>query len=324
MKPPAGGGVLLLVRKTLVSLGLVGALGVLAVRLWPSAEAPRAPAPVIEAAPPTRVIALAGDIRDEDACAAPAIQAIQRHPNWELVIAEREWDDVVDDNPDETYAVVRITADHAVWTAGSLPQTIELVPGERTELLAAVQRSCVKFERDLDLDGYSGHYITLSYGASKEEALRIPGRSPAVEATRAVLDKIRARYVQSRLPTARVMTVTFAGRRNLGEGWRPYFVTLHADGLITTTEGDASTPLAASDLVDVLDWALKLPAQVPLSRALAGTIEIAGSKKPIAIDPLTIHTQQWGWRNPYLDALAMWGMFNERHGNKSRRGGDVE
>ena len=29
---------------------------------------------------------------------------------------------------------------------------------------------------------------------------------------RAVLDKIRARYVQARLPTARVMTVTFAGR----------------------------------------------------------------------------------------------------------------
>lgn len=312
-------------RKTLVWLGLVGALGVLAIRLWPSAEAPPAPAAAVEAAPPpARVIAFAGDIRDEDACAAPAIQAIQRHPNWELVLAEREWDDVVDDNPDETYAVVRITADRAVWTAGSLPQTLELLPAERVELLAAAQRPCVKAERDPERDGFSGRYITLSYGASKEEALRIPGRSPAVDATRAVLDKIRARYVQSRLPTARVMTVTFSGRRNLGEGWRPYFVTVHSDGLITTTEGESRAPLAATDLVDVLDWALQLPTQVPLPRAISGTIEIAGAKKPIAIDPLTIHTQQWGWRNPYLDALATWGMFNERHGNQSRRGGDVE
>lgn len=310
-------------RKTLVWLGLVGALGVLAIRLWPSAEAPPAPAAAVEAAPsPARVIAFAGDIRDEDACAAPAIQAIQRHPNWELVLAEREWDDVVDDKPDETHARVRITADHAVWSDGNLPQTLELTPGERAELLSAAQRSCVKAAFDPETDGYGGRYITLSYGET--EALRIPGRSPAVDGMRAVLDKIRARYVQARLPTARVMTVTFAGRRNLGEGWRPYFLTVRSDGRIIDTDGESREPLAAVDLVDLLDWALQLPAQVAVSRALTGTIEIAGSKKPIAVDPLMLHQEPWVWRNPYTDALGSWGRFNERHGNKSRRGGDVE
>lgn len=324
MKLATGDGVLLPVRKTLVWLGLIGALGVLAVRLWPSAEAPQAPGRVVEAATPARVIAFAGDIRDEVACAAPAIQAIQRHPNWELVLAEREWDDVVDDNPDETYASVRITAGHAVWSDGRLPQTLELLPGERAELLDAAQRSCVRAEFDPEADGYGGRYITLSYGAAQTEALRIPGRSPAVDGMRAVLDKLRARYVQSRLPIARVMTVTFAGRRNLGEGWHPYFLTVHSDGRISDSEGDSREPLAAVDLVDLLDWAMQLPAKVSVARALTGTIEIAGSKKRIAVDPLLLHQEPWVWRNPYTDALGNWGRFNERHGSKSRGGGGVE
>lgn len=303
-------------RKTLVVLGLLGALGVLAVRLWPAPAAPESAtrASAAEAAPPARVIALSGEIRDEGACAKPALQEIQRHPNWEIVLADREWDDVVSDEPDEIYATVRITAASATWTAGALPQTLELLPEERAEILAAAERSCVQSEEDPERNGFAGHYITLAYGARGSEALRLPGRSPAMLGVRGVMERIRARYVQSRLPIAQVMTVRFEGRRNLGEGWRRHFVVVHPNGLVDDSEGNGQEPLPAVDLVDVLDWAMQLPAKSSEPRAITGTIEIAGSKKPIAVDPLELRTHFWAMRNEFLDRLVRWGIFNERHG----------
>ncbi len=290
---------------------MVGALGVLALRLWPPPEEPSA-LPVIEATVPGRVIHFAGDFPDDVLCAAPAIQAIQRHPHWELTLQDRVWDDVVDDTPDETLSTVRITAERAVWTDGDLPQTLDLTADERRDILAAAQRSCVQAEFDPLENGFSGHYITISYGAIPTNALRLPGRSPALNDVLAVLDRVRARYVQSRLAVARVMTVTLAGPRHDGDRWRRYFLSVHPDGRVTDAESDALEPLAAVDLVDVLDWALQLPATVSAPRSLVGTLEIAGSKKPIALDLVELQTNPSVWRSPFLGALNSWGRFNLR------------
>lgn len=289
---------------------MLGALGVLALRLWPAPEDPIA-LPVTEAFAPQPVVHLAGDFPDDILCAAPAIQAIQKHPHWELTLQDRTWDDVADGTPDETLSTVRITADRAVWTDGDLPQTLDLTVAERADLLAAAQRSCVQAEFDPNENGYSGHYITISYGPVPTNALRLPGRSPALTDVLAVLDRIRARYVQSRLATARVMTVTLAGPRHDGERWRRYFLTVHPDGRVTDAEGDALEPLAAVDLVDVLDWASHLPEKVTAPRPLVGTLEIAGSKKQIALDLVELQTNPSVWRSPFLGALSRWGRFNE-------------
>ena len=296
-------------RRTLVWIATLAALGVLALRLWPAPADPTT-RPVVEAVAPAPLIHLAGDLSDDARCAAPAIQAIQKHPHWELTLQDRVWDDVVDDNPDETLATVRITAERAVWTDGDLPQTLELTTGERADILAAAQRSCVPPDFDPTVDGFSGHYLTISYGAVPTNALRLSGRSTAVTDVLAVLDRIRARYVQGRLSTARVMTVTLAGPRNNGDGWRRYSLTVHSDGRVTDAEGDAIEPLAAVDLVDVLDWALQLPAKVSAPRPVTGTLDIAGSKKPIALDLLALRTNPSVWRSRFLDALDYWGRFN--------------
>jgi hypothetical protein len=298
------------VRRTLVWLAMLGALGVLALRLWPAPEVPRA-RPVIEATVPRPAVHLAGDFPDDVLCAAPAIQAIQKHPHWELTLQDRAWDDVAGDTPDETLSTVRITAERAVWTDGDLPQTVDLTAAERTDLLAAAQRSCVQSETPRATN-YTGHYIAMSYGAVPATALRLPGRSPALHAVLAVLDRVRARYVQSRLATARTMTVTLAGPRHDGVRWQRYFLTVHPDGRVTDTEGDALEPLAAVDLVDVLDWALQLPAKVSTPRPLIGTLDIAGSKRPIALDLVELQTNPSVWRSPYLGALDRWGRVNVR------------
>lgn len=293
---------------------MLGALAVLALRLWPAPEGP-ATVPVVEATIPQPVVHLAGEFPDDVLCAAPAIQAIQRHPNWELTFQDRVWDDVAGD-VDETLSTVRITAARAVWTDGDLPQTLELTATERFDLLAAAQRSCVQAEFDPTKDGYGGHYVTVSYGSVPTNALRIPGRSIALTDVLAVLDRIRARYVQGRLSTARVMKLHLAGPRHDGERWQRYFLEVHPDGRVTDAEGDALDPLAAVDLVDVLDWALQLPARVTTPRPLVGTLEIAGSKKPIALDLVELQTNPSIWRSPFLDALARWGRFNRD--NQSR------
>ncbi len=296
---------------------MLGALGVLALRLWPDPDDPTT-VPVVEAVAPVAMVHLAGELSDDALCAAPAIQAIQRHPHWELTLRDRVWDDVVDDNPDETLATVRITAERAVWTDGDLPQTLELTTGERAAILAAAQRSCVPPDFDPNIDGYGGHYITISYGAVPTDALRLSGRSTAVTDVRAVLDRIRARYVQGRLSTARVMTVTLAGPRNNGEGWRRYFLTVHPDGRVTDAEGEAIEPLGAVDLVDVLDWALQLPATVSAPRPVTGTLDIAGSKRPIALDLLALQSKPQVWRSPFLEALDRWGRLNQDNQSRGR------
>lgn len=282
-------------RRTLVWIAMIGALGVLAIRVWPSPPE-KEYATVVEAhagPPPAAMIPIAGDV-DEEKCAGPALRELVKHPRWSFAIEEREWDDVVDDNPDELVARVTIDAQKATWTDGDLPQTIDLEASERGELLAALQRSCVRTNEG---NGYTGYYVTIAYGPGAP-VLRLPSESRAALDAIAVLDKVRARYVAQRLPSARIMTLKLVGPER--------GVTVYPDGRVVDQGGWELEPLAALEQVDVLDWALALPDTTKAPLAMRGTIELAGSKKPIAIERGGIARYPSAWRNPILTMLMQW------------------
>lgn len=272
MKPGPSPGVSLGMRRTLVWIALVGALGVLAIRVWPE--------------PPERQHAKVVVAEAPEACAGPAMREIIKHARWSLTLEQRE--------RDELLARVTLDARRATWTDGDLPQTIELEIGERGELLAALQRSCV---RTGEGKGYTGQYVTIGYGAG-QPAIRLPGASRAALDANAVLDKVRARYVAHRLPSARIMTLKLVGPER--------GVTVHPDGRVVDQAGGELEPLAALEQVDVLDWALALPDTTKAPLALRGTVELAGSKKPIAIERGGLARYPSAWRNPILTLIMQW------------------
>lgn len=278
-------------RRALVWIAMMGALGALAIRLWPSPAALEEATVVAEA--PRTLVPLAGDV-GADPCAGPALRAIVKHPRWSLTLDEREWDDVVDDHPDELVARVTLDAQRATWTDGDLPQSLELEAGERGELLAALQRSCARTGPG---NGFSGYYVTIAYGDGAA-SLVLPSESRAALDAIAVLDRVRARYVAMRLPSARIMTLKLVGPER--------GVTVYPDGRVVDQGGWELEPLAALEQVDVLDWALALPDHTSAPLAMRGTIELAGSKKPIAIERGVLQRNPSAWRNPILTMVMQW------------------
>jgi hypothetical protein len=296
-------------RRTLVLIAMLGALGVLVLRSWPAAHEPEAKAVIAEA--PGPVIHLAGtrDTLDEQSCAGPAIRELRRHPHWMLTLQERVWDDVVDDTPDETLATARISEIEATWIDGDLPQTLALDAQERSDLLAALDQSCAQPEPGPG-DGYSGHYITISYGRVPNTAIKLPSKSRAAVDVLAVLDHVRVRYVQARLDVAHTMTLTLTGPRRDDNRWRPYTLMVRADGHIVEPDGAWAEPLAATDLVDVLDWAEHLPAGARGPRPLTGTLQIAGSVRTVAFQLDDLQGDPSVFRSPWLNLLMRWWRIN--------------
>lgn len=297
-------------RRALVIVALVGALSVLALRLWPSSPPP---APPTRSSPPSQLVPLAGnwDVVDEATCAAPALRALMTHPGWKFAIAEREWDDVVDDNPDETLAEIVVDARSAIWTDRELrAQTLALEPQERTDLLAALSSPCTPIvdAEGRSGNGYSGYYLTLSYGDTVQEnaAIELPSSTPASLAGIAVFDRVRARYVAARLPVTQVMTLTLAGARRVDTNvWSRYTVVLHSDGKVTGPDGTLAE-LGAQDRVDALDWALQLPPQAAGADVVRGTLELAGSKRPVAYALGLVLDDRSAWRSAWLEVLRTW------------------
>lgn len=309
-QPALGARCLVGVRRTLVWIAMIGALGVLAIRVWPAPEADPARTLAVEEAP-GEIIQLASrwDVLDEVGCAGPALRELRRHPHWQFTLQERVWDDVVDDSPDETLATLRISADAATWTDGDLPQSLELDAKERAEVLAAAERSCVEGEPGPD-DGYSGHYVTISYGPMVHNAIELPSRSRAAKDVLAVLDHVRSRYVEARLAAAHAMTLTLTGPRRRDDTWTRYTLTVRGDGRVLDHEGEALQPLASIDLVDVLDWALQLPDHATGPYALTGTLEIAGTKKRVGFQMAALADNPSAWRSQFLELLRQWLNYN--------------
>ena len=299
-------------RRTLVWIAMLSAIAVLAIRVWPRYEEP--PGARTEPAPRTRFIPLAGtaELIDPADCAAPMFREMLAHPGWKFTFREREWDDVVDDNPDEVIARVELDAHGGTWIDGDLPQqTIALEPAEQGEIIGAAMGSC---ERVGPGNGYSGYYIEIAFGVGDVgAAITLPSDSRAARDVIAVLDHVRGHYVSARQAAARVMTLTLAGRRH-NDGWERWQVQVRPDGHVVGTDGDVIEPLAAIEQVDVLDWALQLPAQVKTKDRLTGTLEIAGSRRAVAVDLDAIGAMPSAWRNALFSYFMSWASMNRDPG----------
>jgi hypothetical protein len=290
---------------------MVGALVVLVSRRWPASPSAPRPGPPPPPPEPT-LIGLAGEAIDPDACAGPALRELTRHPNWSFTLAERESTDVVGPDPDETLQTVAIDARTATWRDGDLPQSLELDPAERSELLAAAARSCREIRAG---NGFTSRYVVLQYGTDgadpakpepggrvNRDAITLPGESRAAIDTIAVMDRVRARYTAARIGIAEAMTLTLHGPRRTGaNAWAPYTIVIRPDGRIVDQAGDElQSPLAPADHVGLLDWAMQLPATVRGTRPLTGTLEIAGARRPVALQlDAMVHRIEGssGWRS---------------------------
>ncbi|HEX3759432.1 MAG TPA: hypothetical protein VHW23_12035 [Kofleriaceae bacterium] len=304
-------------HRSLVVLLILEAI-VLLVLLWPSP-----PAPEPEPAPPT-LIGIAGGALDEDACAGPALRELTRHPNWAFTFAEREATDVVTSDPDEILQTVMLDAHAGTWRDGDLPQSLELDPAERGELLAAAERSCLQIRKG---DGYTAHYVTVSYGTVPEVGGRhdgrvdryelglAPGSRAAIDVI-AVMDRVRARYVAARIATADAMTLTLRGpRRTDTNTWTPYAITIRPDGRVVDKHGDGcGERLEPAAHVDLLDWAMQLPATASGPRPLTGSLEIAGTRRPVAVQ-LDAVMHELGDMNGVRTVLWSWWVDNVRMGD---------
>jgi hypothetical protein len=295
-------------RLTLLWIALVAAIGVLIVRSWPARE----PDPPRPGPPQVRVVGLAGDrqVVGEASCAGPMLREMRRHPHWRFTFQERIWDDVVDDNPDETLQSLVIDEQGAVWTDAVLPaQTLPLEAAEIDAILAAAERSCVQ----PDLGEYEGHYVAIGFGDATNRAIDLPSQSPAAIDALAVMERVRARYISGRRSVAEVMTLTLSGQRRSGPGaWTPYSFTVGTDGRVIDSTGTAIAMFDLADRVSVLDWALAQPATVPGPRPVTGTLTIAGSAKPLAFQLASLWQvgERPGSRNPLMSILVAWSSVN--------------
>ncbi|HWU89546.1 MAG TPA: hypothetical protein VN253_19930, partial [Kofleriaceae bacterium] len=93
-------------------------------------------------------------------CFAPMLDELQRHPRWSIRIDDLEWDDVVDDQPDERHASIVLDGETATWRDGWLPQSLTLAEDERHALLAAFALDC-RVDPAQPPPGYGGRYIVV-------------------------------------------------------------------------------------------------------------------------------------------------------------------
>jgi hypothetical protein len=97
-----------------------------------------------------------------------------------------------------------------------------------------------------------------------------------------ILDAARTRYIASRVPETRTMTLELHGHWRGGpQTWGPWQMTISADG--TMRVNDESTKLDDADRVAVLEWASRLP-----ERRMQPTREHTSDPPPRGIDPFTL------------------------------------
>lgn len=186
-----------------------------------------------------------------------------------LAVQARRWTDVVTSAPDPIEQ--EITLDKQVsWSAGS--RSIELTDRERDALVAAAALSTARPAEPAK--GFEGRYVTVS--------IRLPTDAPATVEMLRILDAARARYVASRMPEARTMTLELHGHWRGGpKPWGPWQLTVSPDG--TMRELEESTQLDDADRVAVLDWASRLP-----ERRTEPSHERSSDPPPPGIDAFTL------------------------------------
>jgi len=196
----------------------------------------------------------------------PTLVAIR---DGRIAVQARRWTDVVTSAPDPIEG--EITLDKQVsWSERS--RSVELTDRERDALIAAAALSAA---RPADPPGaFEGRYVTVS--------IRLPTGAPATVEMLRILDAARARYVASRMPEARTMTLELHGHwRGSSEGWSPWQLTVSPDG--TMREREQSRQLDDEERVAVLDWASRLP-----ERRTKPTCEHSTDPPPRGIDAFTL------------------------------------
>jgi hypothetical protein len=213
-----------------------------------STNAP-APAPVTPQTPPLPTLLATRD-------ASIAVQA-------------RRWTDVVTDEPDPIEQQITL-GKQVAWSERA--RSVELTDHEREALVAAAALSGVP--PATPSNGFEGRYVTVS--------IRLPTGAPATVEMLRILDAARARYIASRVPETRTMTLELHGHWRGGpQPWGPWHLTISGDGTMRVL--DETTKLDDADRVAVLEWASRLP-----ERTTQPTREHTSDPPPRGIDPFTL------------------------------------
>jgi hypothetical protein len=203
---------------------------------------------------------------------APLLPALLATRDASIVVQARRWTDVFTGDPDPIEQELTL-GEQVSWSEGS--RSLELTDRERDALVAAAALSAA---RPAEPSGaFEGRYVTVS--------IRLPTDAPATLEMLRILDAARARYVASRIPEARTMTLELHGHWRGGpERWGPWQLTVSPDG--TMRELDESTQLDDADRVAVLEWASRLP-----ERRTEPTRERSSDPPPRGIDAFTLTGQ---------------------------------
>lgn len=186
-----------------------------------------------------------------------------------IAVQARRWTDVVTAAPDPVEQEIRL--DKQVWWS-ERSRLLELTGRERDALVAAAALSAA---RPAERSGaFEGRYVTVS--------IQLPTGAPATLEMLRILDAARGRYIASKMPEARTMTLELHGHWRGGpKPWGPWQLTVSSDG--TMREQEESTQLDDADRVAVLEWASRLP-----ERRTEPTRERTSDPPPRGIDPFTL------------------------------------
>lgn len=215
----------------------------------------------------------------------PPLPALVATRDASIAIQARRWTDVVTAAPDPIEQ--EITLDKQVsWSERS--RSLALTDRERDALVAAAALSTARPAESSS--AFEGRYVTVS--------IRLPTGAPATVEMLRILDAARARYIASRIPEARTMTLELHGHWRGGPTpWEPWQLTVSPDGMMRVLED--STQLDDADRVAVLEWASRLPERRteptrehtsdPPPRGidaftLTGTLTIGATSRPVAVE----------------------------------------
>jgi hypothetical protein len=199
----------------------------------------------------------------------PPLPALVANRDASIAVQARRWTDVLTAEPDPIEQQITLGTSVS-WSEGL--RSLELTDREREALVAAAALSVAPPAEPSR--AFEGRYVTVS--------IRLPTGSPATVEMLRILDAARTRYIASRIPETRTMTLELHGHWRGGpQPWAPWQLTVSPDGTMRVLE--ESTKLDDADRVAVLEWASRLP-----ERRTQPTREHTSDPPPRGIDPFTL------------------------------------
>jgi len=198
----------------------------------------------------------------------PVLQAVLATGDASIAVQARRWTDVITADPDPIEEEITLGTTVS-WSERS--RSLDLTDRERDALVAAAALSTAVRAPS---GAFEGRYVTVS--------IRIPTGTPATLEMLRILDDARARYIASRVPDTRTMTLELHGHWRGGpKEWGAWQLTVSREGTMRVLE--ESTQLDDADRVAVLEWASRLP-----ERRTQPTRERSSDPPPRGIDAFTL------------------------------------